>query len=249
MSQKLRVGSLVALGALGLVLGLVLPAGSDEAGADWAVNMTAIEACSCPMFCTCYFNPNPASHHGEHGEEHYCRFNMAWQVNSGHAGTTDLAGARFWIAGDLGAEFGDGVMDWARVHFDPSVTAAQRAAIATMLGGLFPVTWSDFAVGEDATVAWMHEGDSAVAKLGDGQAEVVLTHAPLRNAAAPVVIENLKYWGAVRNDGFVLMPHTLEAYRLGEKAFEYNGGNGFMITVDITSADVAAAQAAVATAP
>ncbi len=249
MSQGARIGSLVTLGALGLVLGLVLPVGSDETPADWAVNMTAIEACSCPMFCSCYFNPNPSGHHSEHGEEHFCRFNMAWQVNRGHVGATDLAGARFWIAGDLGAEFGDGVMDWARVHFDPGVTPDQRAGVATMLGGLFPVTWNDFAVGEDAVVSWVHEGDWAEAELGDGQAEIALTRPPGRNTEAPVVIQNLKYWGAVRNDGFVLMPHTLEAYRLGEKAFEYTGGNGFMITVDITSADVAAAKAAVATAP
>lgn len=246
MTWRVRVAAVVGLGALGLVLGLALPAGSDETAADWAVNMTAIEACSCPMFCSCYFNPNPAGHHGEHGEEHFCRFNMAWKINSGHAGATDLAGARFWIGGDLGAEFGDGVMEWARVHFDPSVTPEQRAGISTMLGALFPVTWNDFAVGEDSAIAWWHAGDTATAKLGDGQAEVVLTRPPGRNTEEPVVIQNLKYWGAMRNDGFVLMPHTLEAYRLGDKAFEYTGGNGFMITVDLSSADAAAAQAAAA---
>ena len=31
---------------------------------DWSFNATIIEACSCPMFCTCYFNPSPAGHHG-----------------------------------------------------------------------------------------------------------------------------------------------------------------------------------------
>lgn len=246
LSKRVHPSTIVALGALGLVLGLVLPASSDEAAADWAVNMTAIEACSCPMFCPCYFNLSPAGHHSEHGEEHFCRFNMAWQVNSGHAGAVDLAGARFWIGGDLGAEFGDGVMDWARVHFDPSVTAEQRGGIATMLGSLFPVTWNDFAVGEDAVVEWTAAGDSAMAKLGDGHAEVTLTRPPGRNTEAAVVIQNLKYWGAPRNDGFVLMPHTVEAYRLGEKAFEYNGGNGFMITVDLSSADVMAAAASTA---
>ncbi len=243
MTTHLRRFTLVsALAAASLLAGFVAAGAGPAGGPDWAVNMTAIEACSCPMFCSCYFNPNPSGHHSEHGEEHFCRFNMAWQVNSGHAGAVDLAGARFWIAGDLGADFGDGVMDWSRVHFDPSVTPGQRAGIATMVGSLYPVQWNDFAVGEDATVEWNAEGDTAVAKLGDGQAEVVLTRPPGRNTEAPVVIENLKYWGAPRNDGFVLMPHTLEAYRLGEKAFEYNGGNGFMITVDITSADVATAQ-------
>jgi hypothetical protein len=33
----------------------------------------------------------------------------------------------------------------------------------------------------------------------------------------------------------------VEAYRLGPNAFEYKGTNGFMITFDITSKDVAPA--------
>ena len=53
-----------------------------------------------------------------------------------------------------------------------------------------------------------------------------------------VVIRNLKYFGAARNDGFVLMPNEIEAYRVGPKAFEYSGTNGFMITIDIASKDV-----------
>ena len=42
---------------------------------------------------------------------------------------------------------------------------------------------------------------------------------------------------APRNDGFVLMPNKVEAYKLGDKAFEYKGTNGFMITIDINSKD------------
>ena len=56
--------------------------------------------------------------------------------------------------------------------------------------------------------------------------------------AEPVVIRNLKYFGVPRNDGFVLMPNEVEAYRVGPKAFEYSGTNGFMITIDIASKDV-----------
>ena len=53
-----------------------------------------------------------------------------------------------------------------------------------------------------------------------------------------MVIKNLKYWGAPRNDGFILMPNEVEAYRVGPKAFEFKGTNGFMITIDMTSKDV-----------
>ncbi|RPI74174.1 MAG: hypothetical protein EHM47_04355, partial [Ignavibacteriales bacterium] len=36
----------------------------------WSFNASLIEACSCPMFCQCYFNPEPAAHsgHSSHGE-------------------------------------------------------------------------------------------------------------------------------------------------------------------------------------
>ena len=63
-------------------------------------------------------------------------------------------------------------------------------------------------------------------------------------APGPVVIQNLKYWGAPRNEGFILMPNEVEAYRVGPNAFEFKGTNGFLITVDMNSNDVAAAKAA-----
>jgi hypothetical protein len=41
-----------------------------------------------------------------------------------------------------------------------------------------------------------------------------------------------------------MMPNEVEAYRAGYKAFECKGSNGFMITLDINSKDVAAAEKA-----
>src|SRR5436853_1049077 len=110
--------------------------GAEKAPAsDWSMNATAIEACSCPMFCQCYFSTKPAAHAGhaghEHGEggEHFCKFNMAYKINRGHSGSVKLDGAKFWIAGDLGGDFSKGQMDWAVVTFDPSVKPEQRDAI------------------------------------------------------------------------------------------------------------------------
>ena len=54
----------------------------------------------------------------------------------------------------------------------------------------------------------------------------------------PVVIANLRYFGAPRNTGFILMPNEIDAYRSRPKPFEYKGTNGFMITYDITSKDI-----------
>ena len=93
------------------------------------MNATIIEACSCPMFCQCYFNTEPAGHGHEGHGEHFCRFNNAFKVNHGRFGSVTLDGAKFWVAGDLGAEFSDGQMDWAVLTFDPSVTKEQREAI------------------------------------------------------------------------------------------------------------------------
>ena len=86
---------------------------------------------------------------------------------------------------------------------------------------------------------WSATKDVATAKLGGGKiAEVELDRFG-GMTADPVVIKNLRYFGAPRNDGFILMPNKIEAYHVGEKAFEYHGTNGFMITFDISSKDVA----------
>ncbi|MEO6214208.1 MAG: hypothetical protein ABIP65_11330 [Vicinamibacterales bacterium] len=44
--------------------------------------------------------------------------------------------------------------------------------------------------------------------------------------------------GAARNDGFVLMPNEVQAYRVGAKAYESKGTSGFMLTLDMNSKDV-----------
>jgi hypothetical protein len=223
------------------VLSIALVAAvSGQAPATWAMNGTIIEACSCPMFCQCYFNPHPAEHtdqgqHKGHGKGTYCRFNNAVKVNSGHHGSVKLDGAKFWVAGDLGDDFTQGQMDWAVLTFDPAVTKEQRAAIAEILPRLYPVKWNSFSVANDAAMEWTATKDRAVARLDGGKAaEVILNRSQGMNDG-PSVLTNVPYWGAPRNDGFVMMKNEVQAYRLGEKAFEYKGTNGFMITFDIDS--------------
>jgi hypothetical protein len=209
--------------------------------AAWAINSTIIEACSCPMFCQCYFNAKPAAHggHGSHtGGEHFCRFNNAFRVNKGRFGNTRLDGAKFWVAGDLGGDFSMGQMDWAVLTYDPAVTKEQREGIQTILGAVYPVKWNSFSIAPDAAMEWSATKDRAVAKLDGGRiAEVVLKRYQ-GNTDEPIVIRNLKYWGTPRNDGFIMMPNEVEAYRAGKKPFEYKGSNGFMITFDMASSDV-----------
>jgi hypothetical protein len=246
MSRRFLIGGAVLAFLVAAAVSGTLPASitgeTTERVQDWSLNMTAIEACSCPMFCQCYFNTEPAAHHHhDHGDaEHYCRFNIAWQVNHGHHGGTDLTGARFWMAGDLGSDWEDGRMDWSVLHFDPGVSPEQREGILEIVGPLFPVEWASFEIGEELPIEWRAEGDRAVATLDGGHAaEVRLVRVAQRMSDHPVVLDNVQYWGAPRHDGFVLMPNEVEAYRLGPNAFEYEGTNGFMITIDINSDDVA----------
>lgn len=235
------VGMVAILGGLATVRRAL----AEDAAPAWSLNATAIESCSCPMFCTCYFSDHPAGHHAGHETEHYCRFNMAYKVNSGHYGEVDLAGARFWIAGDLGDHYGDGETEWAVVTFDPAVAEEQRQGVLTALTHVFPVKWKSFTLGDDAPIEWEATPERAVGRLAGGKAgEVVLVNSVAKNGDGRVVIDNLKYWAAPRNDGFVLMPNEVNAYRLGERAFETRGTNGFMVTIDVSSEDFAAPAAA-----
>ena len=233
-------GLLLVCGAAALATGAGTPA------ADWSMNATIIEACSCPMFCQCYFGSKPAEHAmaGHEGHEgmgeHFCRFNNAFQVNKGYFGKTKLDGAKFWVSGDLGGDWSGGEMDWAAVTFDPSVTKEQRDGISAILGNLYPVKWKAFSVGADAPIQWSYTKDRAVAKADGGKVGEVVLNRNQGMTNEPIVIQNLKYWGAPRNTGFKLMQNEVEAYRAGDKPFEYKGTNGFMITFDINSKDVAA---------
>ena len=207
---------------------------------EWSFNATIIEACSCPMFCQCYFNTKPAAHEG-HGamSEHFCRANFAYKVNKGSYGDVKLEGVKFWLAGDLGGDFSEGATDWVEATFDPSVTKEQRGAVAVILSHVYPFKWKSFKVAaEDATVSWQANKDRAEARLNGGKnGELVLRRYP-GMSDDPIVIRNLRYFGAPRNEGFILMPNEVEAYRVGDKPFEYKGTNGFMITIDIASKDI-----------
>jgi uncharacterized protein DUF1326 len=224
---------------------LTIGAEKSAAAPEWSLNATAIEACSCPMFCQCYFNAEPAGHH-DHGTgaaQHYCRANIAYKVNKGNYGSLKLDGLKFWLSSDLGGDFSKGVMDWTVITFDKSTTKEQRDAIQFLYTQLFPVKWNSLTTAEGVIDTWKFDNDMAVATLDGGKSGEIHLKRFQGMTNAPIVINNLKYWGAPRNDGFVLMPSELEAYRVGPKAFEYKNSNGFMITVDMNSKDVAAAKA------
>jgi len=206
---------------------------------DWALNATALEACSCPMFCQCYFNTSPSGHHEKGATEHFCRANLAYKVNKGHWGSVSLDGVKFWLANDLGGDFSKGQMEWVVLTIDKATSAEQQKAISTIVGHLFPVKWKSNQTVVGNIDHWEFDKDKAYASMDGGKTAEVRLHRFAGMTDDPVVMKNLRYWGAPRNEGFVMMPSDLEAYRVGPQAFEYKGTNGFMITIDMTSKDVA----------
>src|SRR5256885_16590626 len=62
------------------------------------MNADYVEACSCHLFCPCYFN--------KHAEHPMCEFNMAVHVGGGQSGSTNPGGAKYWLTGGLGGEGG-----------------------------------------------------------------------------------------------------------------------------------------------
>jgi hypothetical protein len=217
------------------------PQAAAAGSPSWAVNATAIEACSCPMFCQCYFNTKPAAHHDHGGEaKHYCKANLAYKINRGNYGDVKLDGAKFWLANDLGGDFSMGKMDWLVVTYDKATSKDQRTAIREVLGHLFPVQWNSMKEAEGDIDTWRYDKDGAVATIDGGKTAEVRLKRFAGMTDDPIVIRNLKYWGAPRHDGFVLMPNEVEAYRVGPNAFEFKGTNGFMITVDMNDKDFSA---------
>ena len=111
-----------------------------------------------------------------------------------------------------------------------------------MVGHVFPVKWNSLTTAEGTIDKWEFTKDYAVATLDGGKTAEVRLRRQEGNAnkPQPPVLMNLRYWGAPRNDGFVLMPNEVQAYRIGPKAYESKGTNGFMLTLDMTSNDVGA---------
>ena len=151
---------------------------------------------------------------------------------------TELTGAKLWLSGDLGGDFSSGQMDWVGVTFDKSVTTEQRQGLGEILPHVFPVKWKSFQIAEGNIDTWTFDKDQAHATLNAGKTAEVRLHRFQGMSEEPAVLKNVKYWGTPRNDGFVMMPNDLEAYRKGPNAFEYKGANGFVLTFDMTSKDV-----------
>jgi uncharacterized protein DUF1326 len=210
---------------------ILLAAAPADRSKTYNVTADTIEACSCPLFCTCYFGPSAM--------EHMCQANNVYKFRAGsHYGNVDLSNQVFWISLDLGGEWhknpGPGMAtEWAVLTFDKSSSKEQRDAIGKVANTVFPVKWKHFSTRED-TIEWNNDPMKPHAKMASGLAEISLdksaTLRPEKNT--PVVVKNLQYWFSNSNDGFNLGYGT--HYFGGDKAadapkFDWQKRNGFTI--------------------
>jgi hypothetical protein len=204
------------------------PATSAGPKPDFEITATYIEACSCDMFCPCYFNTRSTLH----GSEQYCRANLVFKVDKGHYKEVKLDGAKVWVATDLGSDWSTGKNSWVVVNYDPGVTPAQKAALNDIVGQLYPFKWGKMDV-DTAAFTWNVDTTKGVAhaKMNSGKGEVILERVKGDNFNQEVVNHNLKYWMAQSNTGFRMWKSKHEAFEGQGHKFSYDGTNGFLVTI------------------
>ena len=214
-----KIGPLAGLLALAALC--CQPAFASKPGNTWSVKADYIEACSCSLFCSCYFNTKP-----EGGM--MCEFNNAVKITEGHVGDTKVDGVKFWLSGDLGGDFTKG-MKSAVITFEPTTTPAQQKAVQFLIGKIYPVKWGKVATDKSA-ISWEKTGMNGHARLANGKGEVTLKGVT-DPAGKETVINNLKYWGAQRNTGFYLAKGTHRYKGFGHD-YSMKDRNGFFIHIE-----------------
>jgi len=161
---------------------------------------------------------------------------MGTRVLAGKNGDVDLAGMKFWLAGDLGADWGTkGQADWLVVTFEPKATKEQKDALMPILTKIYPVKWNSVQM-DTSDITWKisPDGKTALAKLANGKGEVKLTRFGGTNPDKPAEINNVRYFAATWNSPFALY-HSDHYYKGFGKSYDLHHANGFMITVEASS--------------
>jgi hypothetical protein len=214
--MKAAVASIVVL-LVAVSLSALPPAPAWQMKADY------VEACSCHLFCPCYFN--------KHAEHPYCNFNMAVTVREGHSGDVNLTGAKYWLTGDLGDKWGtEKKGNWVLVSFDPSTTKAQRDALAPMILKTYGLEWGELKV-QEAPIEIARNGDVVEAKLANGQMAYMKLQKEPGSDGKGVVLKNVDYFGAASNGGFEMYKTVEHRADAGGHQFTHSGTNAFLITI------------------
>lgn len=196
--------------------------GMGAAGGEksWAIRAEYIEACSCNLFCMCYFQTHPDG-------DRCCEFNMAVKIQEGHVGDVTVDGEYFWLSGDLGGDFTKGLRGVV-ITFDQKTPKGKRDAIATLITKIYPYKF-DSVKTDEGPITYKKDGINGHATLGD-RAEITLEGVK-NTKGEPTVIKNLNYWGAQKNDGFYLAYGT-HRYKGNGYDYSHKRMNGFFITVE-----------------
>ena len=212
-----------ALPLVVLVSALAVSLAAASGEPSWRMKADYVEACSCHLFCPCYFN--------KHAEHPMCEFNMAVTVRQGHSGNVDLANSKYWLTGDLGDKWGtEKKAAWVIVSFDPKTTQAQRDALAPIILKTYGLEWGELKV-QEAPIDIRHSGDIVEAMLSDGkQAYLKLRREPGVDRKG-VVLKNVKYFDAVQNDGFQMYKSIEHRAAVAGHEFSYSDRNAFLITI------------------
>jgi Protein of unknown function (DUF1326) len=217
-----------ALPLVVLVLALAVSLAAAPGESSWRMKADYVEACSCHLFCQCYFSD---SHGHKHAEHPFCEFNMAVTVREGHSGNVDLANTKYWLTGDLGDKWGtEKKATWVTVSFDPKTTQAQRDALAPIILKTYGLEWGELKV-QEAPIEIRQSGNIVEAKLADGkQAYLKLQREPGIDGKG-VVLKNVKYFDAVQNDGFQMYKSIEHRADVQGHQFSYSDRNAFLITI------------------
>lgn len=217
LNRKILLLAVAAVAIVG-----VLTALATTGDKTYKMTATAIEGCSCPLFCSCYYNAEPTG-------GHKCEFALVYRFDEGsHWGDVDVSGATIWVSGDLGDHFGQGETDWAVVTFDKAVTADQRMAIDGWIKRVFPVTWAGGVTVREDDITWENGEKVAHAKMASGMAEIKLEKVFDAHGHQSIV-SNTAYWATDSNNGFELA-YATHHYDGEPKSYKYEKRNGFTIT-------------------
>jgi len=213
------------------------PSGAAAAKPDFEITASYIEACSCDMFCPCYFNTRSTHHH----EGEYCRANLVLRTDKGYYKDTKLDGAKVWIATDLGSDWSTGKDSWAVIHYDSNVTPEQKTAFNDIIGQLYPMKWEHVDV-DTVPFTWKVDSKAgeAHARMNNGKGEVILERSKGDDPNHEIIVHNLKYWTAQSNNGFRMWKSKHEAFEGHGRKFSYEGTNGFLITIHFSGSAKAA---------
>jgi len=213
---------------LTLAVAVGLAVAAAPAGPAWKMKADYVEACSCHLFCPCYFKDSQGHKHAEHP---FCEFNMAVTVREGHSGNIDLANTKYWLTGDLGDKWGtEKKANWVMVSFDPKTTQAQRDALAPIILKTYGLDWGELKV-QEAPIEIRQSGDIVEAKLADGQRAYMKLQREPGVDGTGVVLKNVKYFDAVQNDGFQMYKSIEHRADVAGHQFSYSDRTAFLITI------------------